>query len=118
MNDLTSNHQPSQVKILQQRISIITWSVTLLLSLRGLFAFYGMKEKGSTEQILMYVTDPWVQLFRFDQIEALAIPGISVLLAAISLLLLSNVLQVSLWLVELRMARARHYVFQQAPRLK
>ena len=112
----TSSSPPSRLKILQQRISIAAWSFTLLLSLRGLFVFYGMKEKGSIEQIVTFITDPIVQLFQFNQIENIGIPGISVLFATISILLFSQFIQFSIWLTQLRFGRARAFVYQHAMR--
>lgn len=105
-------------KNIQQHIVVITWLIVLLLSLRGLFAFYGMKDKGFVEQIITGATEPIVQLFSFDRITAIGIPGISVLFAAISLLLLSKLLQVGLWLTEQRAARTRTYLLRQAIRSK
>lgn len=99
--------QPSRLKNLQQHISAGTWLITLALSLRGIFAFYGMKDKGSVEQILVFITDPLVHLFRFEQIES-----IGILFAAVSLLLISNIVQVGIKLVDLRMARAHKVVFR------
>ncbi|MGI9027661.1 MAG: hypothetical protein ACR2FM_02345 [Candidatus Saccharimonadales bacterium] len=112
------NESVAKLKTLQQRISAATWAITLLLSLRGLFIFYGMKDKGSIEQIITFMTEPIVQLFRFDRIESIGIPAIGVLFAAISLLLISNIIQITLRLTELRLARARRYVFHQAVRSK
>lgn len=108
------NHKPTRLKLLQQRISIVTWCITLILSLRGLFAFYGMKDKGFIEQIISFVTEPLVQLFRFERIESLEIPGISILFATIAILLLGQLAQFSVWLVNLRLARARALIYQHA----
>lgn len=97
----------SRLYLLRQRISFSAWVITLLLSLRGLFEFYGMKTKGTLEQAISYVTEPIVQLFRFDSVQRLDIPAISVLLAAVSILLLSYILQLGIKTTELRYERAR-----------
>jgi hypothetical protein len=76
-----------------QRISVIRWLITLLLSLRGLYAFYGMKEPGSFEQIITTITDPLVGIFKVEQSGSYTIPGLSVLFALISLLLASYLVQ-------------------------
>lgn len=114
----TSNAETSRLrlKILQQRTSTVTWFVTLLLSLHGLFVFYGMKEPGPVEQLLAFITGPFVYLFRFEQVEAIGIPGIGVLFAAISILLISNLIQFALKLAELRVLRTNHYVYKHVAR--
>lgn len=116
MSEITT--ELSQIKTLQQRISVTTWLITLVLSLRGLFVFYGMKEQGSFEQILSFITDPLVQLLSFERIEAIGIPGIGVLFAAITILLVSNVVQLGLKFAEIRITRARKLVFRHAVRSK
>jgi hypothetical protein len=115
MAEHKSNHSPkfSRFQLLQERVSIVAWSYTLLLSLRGIYIFYGMKEKGSIEQIVTFLTDPVVQLFRFERIESLDIPAIGVLFAAVSILLISQILQLGIRLTELRLARARKFMAQQ-----
>ncbi len=80
---------------LQQRVSIITWIVVCLLSVRGLFAFYGMKEKSWVEQLIHLITDPIVSIFSFSSLEASNIPGITVGLAAVSLLIISYFVQLA-----------------------
>ncbi len=114
MPEPTTPNRLSPFKTIQQRISVTTWLITLLLSLRGLFAFYGMKDKGSVEQVITFVTEPAVRLFSFDPITAIGIPGISVLFAAVSILLISNMLQIGLWLTEQRQIRVQEYVARQA----
>lgn len=115
MADISPNAS-THLKTLQQRISITTWAITLLLSLRGLFAFYGMKEKGSFEQIITFITEPMVQLFTFERLANLEIPGINVLFATVSFLLLSQLVQFGIWLADQRLTHARHYVYRHALR--
>jgi len=104
----------SRLSTLQQRISIFTWLVVLLLSLRGLFAFYGMQQKGTIEQVVNFVTEPVVQLFSFSFLGSLGdIPAITVFFAAISLLLVSYSLQIAIKYTDIRLTRARIYVVQR-----
>jgi hypothetical protein len=104
----------SRFALLQQRISIFTWFITLLLSLRGLYDFYGMKSKGSFEQGIHFVTEPVVQLFRFDAIENLNIPAIGVFFAAITILIASYSMQMFLRYSQSRYAKVRNTLVQQA----
>ena len=110
----TSEPEISRLSLLQQRISVGTWFITLLLSLRGLFEFYGMKQKGSVEQVVAYMTEPFVQLFQFSFLQNLDIPAITVFFATISLLILSYSLRLFLKYAETRMRTqrylARHYL--------
>jgi succinate dehydrogenase hydrophobic anchor subunit len=113
MSERTPIPEVSQFSQLQQRISIVTWIITLLLSLRGLFAFYGMKDKGSFEQIVTFVTEPIVQVFQLGFLDSLSdIPGIAVLFATISVLLISYIIRFALHIAEVRSAKARELVTQ------
>lgn len=114
MSDISTHQEISPLRTLQQRISIVVWIAVLLLSTRGLYAFYGMKDKDAFEQFLTYVTEPIVQLFSFDRIESLNIPGISVLFAIVSILLLSYVAQLCIRLTDLRYSRMRTTLLHQA----
>lgn len=110
------SHSPAQssyLSNLHQPISVMTWLATLLLSLRGLFEFYGMKSKGSFEHNLGIITEPMVQLFSFSQIENLNIPGISVLFATITILLISYSLRISIKYFELRNLRVHRTLVRQ-----
>ena len=82
-----------RITLFIQRISIARWTITLLLSLRGIYAFYGMKEKGSLEQFIIFITDPVVGIFKIESVGSYAIPGISVLFAVVSILLASYIAQ-------------------------
>ncbi len=106
MSDPVSPESP-RLSLLQQRISIITWAATLLLSMRGLFDFYGMKTKGTFEQLVYYATEPVVQLFQFDFIERLDIPAIAVCFATVCLLIGSYTIRFFIKCTELRLRHAR-----------
>lgn len=108
----TSEPEIFRLSLLQQRISVGTWFITLLLSLRGLFEFYGMKQKGSVEQAVAYMTEPFVQLFQFSFLQNLDIPAITVLFTAISLLIASYSLRLFLKYTEARL-RTRRYLARQ-----
>lgn len=105
---------PSRLSLLERRLSNLTWFIVLLLSLRGIYEFYGMKEKGLLEQALVYVTQPFVQIFQFGFIENLNIPALPVLLAAVSLLLASKWVRLYIYRTDLRFARMRRLVYTQA----
>lgn len=111
MSESVSSEQ-HRLTILQQRISIATWLVTLILSLRGLFEFYGMKSKGDFEQSVYYMTEPIVQLFQFNFIQRLDIPGISVFFATICLLIASYTARFIIRYTEFRLHHARKVMAQ------
>ena len=106
MTDTTAP-ESSRFSILQQRISNITWIITLLLSLRGIFEFYGMKQKSSFEQAIIFTTEPFVQLFQFSFIVNLNIPALTVLLTALFLLILSYSARLFIMRTEQKYARMR-----------
>jgi hypothetical protein len=105
----------SRLSILQERISIVTWFVTLLLSLRGILEFYGTKVKGNFELSLNFITEPFVRLFQFKSLENIDIPAITVLFSAISFLLLSCCVQLAIrYYMDIRYARTRDALVKQA----
>ena len=96
--------QKPMFAVIQQRISIFAWAITILLSLRGMFELYGMKQKGDIELFINSITEPVVRLFQFRFLESLQqeIPGITALFATISILLMSYITIFTLKYVELR----------------
>ena len=115
MSSSTTSTEINRLSVLQQRLSHATWFIVLLLSIRGLYTFYGMQEKGSIEQTINFVTEPIVQLFNFKFLGSLSdIPGITICFAAISLLLASYILQISIKYTQFRFTRARSYALQRA----
>lgn len=109
-----SEPEISRLARLRQRICIGTWAVTLLLSLRGLFEFYGMKQKGDFEQVVTYVTEPFVQLFQFRFLQNLDIPAITVFFTLLVVLTASYSLRLFLRYAEAQVSTrryiARHYL--------
>lgn len=118
MSERSIPAEASQLTVLQKRISTITWFTVLLLSIRGLYAFYGMKEKGLLEQSVTFITQPIVQLFDFPSINALDIPALTILFSAISILLVSYTAQLCIKYTEFRLSRARSYMLQRTLSVK
>jgi hypothetical protein len=114
MADTTRTSELSHLNIWQQRLSIITWLVTLLLSLRGLYEFYGMKVKGSFEQAVFLVTDPVARAFDFNFLHNLDIPAIGICFATISILLISSSMQLFLKFIDRHYLWTRDLLFYQA----
>lgn len=115
MSVSTIHTEVSRLSVLQQRISHVTWLIVLLLSIRGILAFYGMQEKSMFEQVINFVTEPIVQLFNLKFLGSLSdIPGIAICFAAVSLLLISYILQISIKYTQFRFTRARSYGLQRA----
>ena len=112
MSDLPPAEATPHLSTLQQRISIVTWLLTLLLSMRGLYAFYGMKEKGFLELLITVVTEPIVQLFQFASLSSSDIPGMSVLFATVSVLLISYTARAVIKFTEVRLVRSREVKHQ------
>lgn len=97
-----SEPEISRLALLRQRICISTWAVTLLLSLRGLFEFYGMQQKTSLEHAIIDVTNPLVGLFQFGVLKNLDIPALTVFVTALTILLISYSLRMFLAYAEAR----------------
>jgi hypothetical protein len=103
-----SEPEISRLALLRQRICIGTWLVTLLLSLRGLFEFYGMKQKTDFEQIVIYVTEPFVQLFQFRFLQNLDIPAVTVFFTTVVVLVASYSLRLFLRYAEAQVSTRRY----------
>jgi hypothetical protein len=97
-----SEPEISRLALLRQRICVSTWAVTLLLSLRGLFEFYGMQQKTSLEHAIIDVTNPLVGLFQFKFLQNLDIPALTVFVTAMAILLISYSLRLFLAYAEAR----------------
>lgn len=103
------DEQPNRLQILQQRVSLGTWLLALLLSTRGLLDFYGMKEPSSFELVIRYITDPFVQLFTFSQFSQLQIPAMDVFFAVTFIMFASYIVQLYFALMQ-RRHKDIHYV--------
>lgn len=104
----------SRLALLQKRVAFITWIIVTLLSLRGLFVFYGMKEKGSLEQIITFITEPMVQLFKITGIDNINLPAASVFMSLITVLLFSNIFQTVIRRTDARLVKAHLYLLRHA----
>jgi hypothetical protein len=104
----------SRLALLRQRVCVGTWVMTLLLSLRGLFEFYGMQQKTALEQAVIYATEPFVQLFQFKFLQTLDIPAITVFFTIVVVLVASYSLRLFLRYAEAQVSTrryiARHYL--------
>lgn len=117
----TSRSESSFLYVLQQRISIFTWLITLLLSWRGMYDMYGMKVPGDVELAVRGMTDPVVATFNFNFLHSLEyIPGIVPLFTVVSFLLLSMTVQTVLRIVNVRWTQAdvllAHYIVSKKRR--
>ena len=110
----SANADVTALNQLQQRISLATWIITLLMSLRGLYDFYGMKQKGFLEQVVAFFTEPMVQLFQFPFLKSLEdIPAIGVLFATVCLLLLSSIIQIVVKVALFKVSRTKPVFVKQ-----
>lgn len=103
-----SEPETSRLALLRQRICIGTWAMVLLLSLRGLFEFYGMQQKWVVEQVITYVTEPFVQLFQFKFLQNPDIPAFTVFFTIIVVLAVSYSLRLFLRYAEARVSTRRY----------
>jgi uncharacterized protein YggT (Ycf19 family) len=85
---------------LQQRITVLTWITTVLLSLRGLFEFYGYKNKGDFELFLITITEPIVSLFRINQSGTYIIPALDVFYAVLTVAIAGLALRAACYYIE------------------